>query len=389
LLVWALFGRAPPIFPRKSWVGATATLDWLGLAQACHGILARMFPIAARNELATEDPSPHAQALGGDPSWAAANRECCRTALGFLTSPRCLPLLMCFRLVLEPFAQMMKALLQRSSAEWREQRLQSFLAEPGQDSQYRLPVVASAEAGECVEFFLHASQLFRSPAGWGCLEIQSKAWQDGALALDTFKMLSRAGGGVLQLVYEEQRVYPFKLFRLLTDGSHPSSSLAHDITQDPDCILDPFSFAFRRRHSTADSLLSSEALAELTCVAQVSETSSVMIETGHARERRRARGRVQTHALGLDTMSAWRVLGMARVAADSSWHRVAQLPRPLRTSAEDHVEDHPRYSRGGGGAWRAFVAHRLAGKQLTGELAAQLSIEYRALPLEELERLWP
>ena len=152
-------------------------------------------------------------------------------------------------------------------------------------------------------------------------------------------MLSRAGAAIFQLVEEEQCAYPCKTLQILDD-----ESAADIVAADPECIMDPFTLDFKRRHRTVDQMRSVTALAELACIALVSETSSVLIETGHSRERRRARGRVQTDAAGLHTMRAWRTLGMERRRADASWHEAAQLPRKgsSHDSASQQTECVPR-----------------------------------------------
>jgi hypothetical protein len=250
---------------------------------------------------------------------------------------------------------------------------------------------------------------------------------DGALAArtvatDGFRLLSRAGGTVHELMVVPHARYPFKLFAIATNPTRAAAqaALVCEDAADRRCIMDALSVDFATRFTSPEALLSEAALQELTCILEVAETDVARIEVGHSRIRRDVRAQVQTHARALDHSSAARVVEAARARSTSSWYVTAGLLPDLSCTnigsgpgghasspAASRVLEHAkveglinkrvaqakakatqagragyhRHGSGGGGAWRAFIRERCSS---AGRCAVAADAEvYRALSPEE------
>lgn len=158
--------------------------------------------------------------------------------------------------------------------------------------------VGSLRRGRTI-FFEHLEALFDSPEQWSSLPRSALSVRFRASA---FKVLSKAGGGVKELLAAPHQRYPTKMFVLLED---PGAAVA--LLTDTPCMLDTWSRAFLSRHPT---LSGPSCMQELALLAQVAMKDISAIEARHATIRRLlVSGGIQTHTLKFEDLSAsWSML---------------------------------------------------------------------------------
>ena len=67
-------------------------------------------------------------------------------------------------------------------------------------------------------------------------------------------------------------------------------------------------------------------------------------------------------------------------------HEAKDVKQKFKRSASSDIAKATKVRRtGGGGAWRAFVHHRLAGQKLSGTLAQELKDQYASMSMDERE----
>lgn len=343
-LLAAFTACKPHLYPRHRWTGAEMTVDSLGIFEACHKLLSTSFMrFAAGFEpasraravlgaggsaaqqgraanaiddeqpgVADDDPLPapasmqedlggpqqNAGGNGQEKDWAAINATHRRIGAEWLQSGA-LPSLMMMRISMEPLRRLMVKQFKVAGAEWelrQEGKLLDALA-AGQSTDfqtrdYRLSLAASGWDEE--EFFQKLMQAFEGTALWA---IFPRGAHTEAFRAMGFKVLSKAGAGVKELLDFAHDHYPIKMFILLANPH-----LAADLLQDPECVMDQWSADLRRRHPT----LEGEAfMHELGLIAQLSRKDISIVEAKHASLRRMlVSGGVQTHELGFTDLAA-------------------------------------------------------------------------------------
>ena len=224
------------------------------------------------------------------------------------------------------------------------------------------------------EFMIELVQLSLSPE-WRHLPVS--AWSLRFEA-QCFRMLSRMGCTVHQLLMEPCKACPFRLLRLVTEGPQAAEELA----QLQPCCLDSFSQAHLEAFP-GEALLSPASLATLSAVLELVPTEIVGMEWGHGRVHRLiCKSSVQTHVPTLDFVGAQWLCQKVHQRAGSVCEGAAQRAKSHRPSqkaaapAAPPVQAAPKKRRrGGGGAWRAFVSKRTRGAP--GSASFDLGQEYR------------
>eukprot|EP00974_Lingulodinium_polyedra_P039881 3827396-Lingulodinium_polyedra.AAC.1 len=104
----------------------------------------------------------------------------------------------------------------------------------------------------------YLAQQFRSAEPWALIPDQCRNTDLGGLV---FRLLSRSGGALHQLVWMPVHGYPTKLFMLLTEPGL-AAQIAQDYANHP-CTMDSYTRAFCASFPTAQALTSERAMAEL------------------------------------------------------------------------------------------------------------------------------
>ena len=201
------------------------------------------------------------------------------------------------------------------------------------------------------------------------------------------KVCMRPAAVIHQLVAARTAGFPYRMFSLLSPGIDVRAQAA-ELLSTPLCLLDDWSKKFLEVNDTEAKLSSPEALCELEVLAEVALCNTVSTERAHSKNLRRAATRHQTQKADLRYIA---LTHLGHSAPASSLR--AEAPRKL-PSASKRKGRPPKQSsssapvakvKGGGGAWRAFVHHNLAGgRKLTGQNIRELSDAYRRLTAEEL-----
>ena len=202
-----------------------------------------------------------------------------------------------------------------------------------------------------------------------------------ATSAHIFRLLSRSSAAAYQLLAVRHRWYPYKLFDLLR-----GDTIVDELADAEPCMLDPYTEDFRIQYT--DDLGGSHGKEELQVVAGFADTDTASTERCHSQNQRRLKHRVWTHPTDMASLSSWALSrSHIRQAADMARHREAGgSATGRRGSGVDGDVPEPqekKQRKGGGGAYRAFLHMKTAGKQWARELMQHMSLEYAALSPEE------
>ena len=390
-LVSAFLHKRLELYPRRRWTGADLALDQAAGMEACHGLMSRAYrrflasfagsgvggaasaggdraPVLPLADAAEEGEQQH-EAFGEQPvppedaalagardclgprdgeTWAEANARNRRVARALWQSAP-LGRLLSLRVCMEPLRVLMAAMFTHTSEAWElEQRARVAAAlRDGADpwlARSYLAVLA-AEGVEEKACLAQLKTLLTGPEPWGDAFLEDD--KTVATRCLLFKVLSRAGCAVEQLLALPHRGYPWAMFRALKDPA-----FADEVARVPDCgggFVDPFTRDLRSRFPTAEALRSGECIAILQCNALLRCRDIAPLEARHAAVRRDLIGRsVQTHVREFrDTGAAW-VLRACR----QSRKRAPTTTRATKAASK------ARASVGGGGSNGEWSGHR-------------------------------
>ena len=322
----ALAGRPPSTFPRHRWTGVDISLDELGLMQCIHGVLTHAYcaflvacghkgarcwsynlpqigdgrpsglltiadgpaigePVEVDSDSDAEELQPEPEERLAEPpeecgttDWATINARARRVGCIWIQS---IPLgkLMLFRKVAEPFRVLMAAHFKLASAAWERRQKCAEAASQGETTSgqrhYRIAIAASHELED--KFIADTESLCSDDDFWALMPNTDRTLRFQALA---FRMVSRMGCAVHELLYAPHDRFPSRLFLLLTDAT------LWDVFGEADpCELDSFSKGFIERYSGAE-LGGRESIACLDAIARVLKMDISDIESKHASLRR-------------------------------------------------------------------------------------------------------
>ncbi|NCF93784.1 MAG: hypothetical protein GWQ05_22925, partial [Verrucomicrobiaceae bacterium] len=427
--VQALCGSAPKPFSIHRWTRQELVVNWVGMFEGCNRLFSRTFsrfcvkvgskllrpprdvPAAASWEqrAAAIQDQPDAGAAGvqvpGEPSAAAPNAGGpARTAweeaqfqqsrsrslvLGMCGSDApgqgCLGDLITLAHVLEPQRRLMASLLYLGGATSQECEDEKAAVAQMRDErfgnyQYRGLVAATCELENHVTE--DVARRMPSPMVWNALPAHSRTQRLRTKAFQTLAMCL--------CLAEEMRAlhkgYPFKLFRLLLTPD--DASLVTEIEGDSH-LWCPWSEAFIETWQV-DGLTCDHALMDLRVSVLTATFDTSVLEAKHSAVRRVLLGRSnQTVPPSVDDISAMEVLRLYRKHAA----RVEKLLFPGSGGDLDGQTDAGAgpgeargktsgKRRGGGGAWRLFVADHPDVRDMS-----IMSDMYKNQTPEDLERL--
>lgn len=359
-IMTALAAKQPESYPRHRWTGADIAVDRLGIIESCHKLLSTSyarfvasFEIASRAAgllaqgarlvgetqpqvaLLTLADSPEAGGFAGEAAargeipgvgpaqeegnsaadggsmWSEINTSRRRAGAEWL-STQPLAHLILLRTAMEPLRRLLANQFRVAGVEWERDQLKATLdaLHRGEASwgarEYRLGIAASCADED--RFFMCLNMLFVSPELWQAMPTEGFTVKFRAL---TFKLLSRLGCGVLDMLKHPHEQLPYKLFELL----HKPEASA-ELLQIPDCMWDEWSLSLRRAHP---SLEGEEFLAKLSFVGHLAWKDISALESRHASVRRLVHSAsVQTHRQSFPELSAQWCFLQARKAHEAA-----------------------------------------------------------------------
>ena len=346
-LVFALSHRCFMTFPRHRWTGCDLAIDQVGLALAIHNLgglamemafaggvrsavaehggpghevdveeaqegqegpgeaaadhampvqehLGRRFVQAAgrvtdqaheHQDVPHEDARPQAQSPS---EHAAENAKRARLALEWLRQ-KPLAELVILRLILAPIVKLLHKYIARSGESWQTraavQSLKEHLglggSEGGQGAiSVYVGLMLEKDFHQELEHVLASEDWKWVPRDAWCLQQQTLA----------FRLSSKLGCLVHQLLVAPTLTYPLKLFRLLQDRDYLTAILA-----DGECMMDAFTLAFLKKYP-GQQCTSQEAMVCLQVMSRAGSCETVGLEWGHGRVQRLVSAqKVQTH----------------------------------------------------------------------------------------------
>ena len=428
----ALTGSLFRTYPRHRWVGADQTLDQIGLAECVHGLASAAFrkmhvlsgDHKGRTSTAAQRPdsslptsmggATSSMHVGAAPSgvpappaaqplpppdeegpeetaadvpddyrdeesvgYSAANAAALKKAGTWLESSP-LHRLLTMRLCMKPLTDLLDAHLVRASDAWEtEQRAAAAATDENTSVGRKCRVLEYLQLVSEGQFFQELSQLLHKDR-WRHIDVahhhlEFQSW--------VFKLISRMGALVHELMVLPTQRYPMQLFSIVLDPQAGASK----VQAAQACELDDFSSGFIKTFQN-EGVDSEAALAVLQAVALCIPTDTVGIEWGHGRVSRLIKAQSQqTQSPSMGFVNGQFVCMKqrqrfsqsldAKVAAfsqDLAGRRRGQ-PSGSKASAEQVAK-----RRGGGGSWRTFVSKRARGQHGKADFKA-LAAEYQEL----------
>ena len=403
----ALLPRSLKIFARNNWTGAGCSISDIGLLVAVNGLLQAAFskafpskPARAPSVLPLDDlpagdgPGDGAGGGPGDGSGSDAGDEWVGAAAAgakeqrdaanwkkqrdehisgtrqWLRSPSILDDLITAQTLHRPCEKMITVQLATTGSAWEateQARLQK-------DGHRKFRPLESHDGGPVRDLIGHFDKQLFEEGFWICLKDKSQRAQ-----AHLFKLAVRGASAAYQLLHARHRNWPYRLWGMLRPGGDTADRLAAA----PDCTLDDYSKSYKDYHGAG---LGGEAgMRELQVVGQMADTDTASTERLHSVNQRRAKFQVWTHRPDLASMSSWFLSnGHCRQTTDFSLHRgrsgsdTRAIDGGSGSGAVLPV-DQKKKSRGGGGAWRAYVHVHAKDRIMDGPAWSELARGYRSL----------
>ena len=293
---------------------------------------------------------------GSDPGrLAALNRQRQEAAATWLAS-KPLGMIMSIRLCLKPLVSLLSSHLERSGQSWELQQRAAEARLIGQETGATGRKTALGEyIGLSAEerFFEEVEEMVQSPT-WQYLPETNFTLAHQTLI---FKMTSRMGSCVEQLLVEPTRCFPLALFRKLQSEEGCVSLMK--IQEEMPCVLDEVAEQFLQTFGQ-QPLTSQAAQAALQLFLSVTSTETVSIEWGHGRVHRLITSlKTQTHVPSMEYINS-QFLAQKYVARAQKARAIGKRPpKGKRKLAGAQALGRPlkkaKASSRSGGAYRAFV----------------------------------
>eukprot|EP00971_Amphidinium_carterae_P335243 6470973-Amphidinium_carterae.1 len=293
------------------------------------------------------------QDVASGTDFAVLNAKYMRAALSWVKQ-KPLAKVMLLRLCMFPLMSLLGDYLTRSGEEWQVKQLAEHCKQQAQGASNHVTTSFLEYIAQTSEqqFYTSLGELLVSDK-WSKLPRQAHRKDFQNLS---FRMLSRMGGLVWQLLYTPAKCCPYKLFRVLLQGQKGADAV-HEV---PICMRDKFTSHFLQVHP---NLLSDDSLMCLRAIAAKHHVDTVQIEWGHGRV-----NRVLTHSSDTNCPS-FQFLN-ARFVCQKHRDRWGQLVKRGCTSILEESQagvdkeepataasvESVKPARGGGGAWRAYIS---------------------------------
>ena len=280
--------------------------------------------------------------------------------------------------------------LELSSDQWNERAMAEAVRRlhAGQPMarDFRVAVAAAQHLEQ--DCLRQVSLLLREDKLWSGLPESSLTVSQRCLI---YRMLSRTGCCVEELLISEHRRFPIAVFRLLAT---PDLATARELLGTPECVRDSWGHGFLEAYPDP---LCNEAMAVLVCVASMLKLDIAEIECRHAAIRRHLSTRIHTHVMGFGELSGMWMAQQARTRAAVVEHGAIGLKlRPRKTARPATASANLKRPRPGplkkkkasraGGAHRAFFSEQLRVRRLRMQapgVCRMLWAAYKALSDEQ------
>ena len=315
-----------------------------------------------------------AEASAGEKAVLQARRV--KTAQHFLDSNPLAPLML-LKLAMQPLAKLLKAYITKSGQQWeREQRAKEAAFVAGlSNSRRAFKLVDFANSIE-EHIFLADLEKLRSTTWW---QLFPKDCFSLGFECEVFRILSRMGTLVHQLLVAPVQLCPYKTFRLLNDDG--KEALAREISELRPCMVDSFTAKLVEKYP-GEALFSDDAAKCVETLALCASIDTVSLEWTHGRIHRIIKSAsVQTHTPSMEFVNAQYVCSQfkRRWSCSSTGQRAqaGARRRSVEAGRDAVLQSEAKKARGGGGAWRAFVSRRTRGSH-QGEIDfADLGRQYQ------------
>ena len=280
-----------------------------------------------------------AGAAGAKPDWAAVNAQHRSKGLKWLIGKPAGDLI-AMRLVMEPFRVLLGNYFDMTSADWEERqqhRLLQASASGGATLASRDYPLAVLAAGELDADFLEKNKIMlQRPQLFACLP---RTWLVCSQRAKLFRMISRSGCAVQQMLATEHAGFPFQLFRLIKEPEQ-AERLRDEI---PKCMRDDYTLSIFEAHPTLEGLelRAKLALVGILCWADISK-----VEARHATVRRLLyASSLQVRTQSLQDLSAQWVFLQHRRRGARLAHRDAKKVRRKVSRGETQTLQHRTVKR--------------------------------------------
>ena len=395
----------PKMFAKNNWIDWSSTLIFFSFADAFHHVIVDAYQTAflkttlepliqAEVEPAFEylagsasaaGPPQQAGAEADDDAFQRMREEHAHSLKVSLTGMRrgLWHDIALVRLPLEPARILMQFLTHSVSEHWEHTEMNNMW----QSGSRRFRALLLHNGDILPVFFRDLLQQYKDSALWNEFE------QTEYMRSRIFRFCFRPGAVAHQLIRIRSQGFPFRLLALLEEGPDLHQK-AEEVLKQPTCMRDSFSANFLAKYNSVDKLLGQCAKNILFTLARLLRCSTFSTERLHSKNLRQAKSRTQTHTVNIKD------LGLPHVGLCGASFAVSELTaeqhvaitgkkkigrpkkRPLPEAA-DGAGPVKRTNPGAGGAWRAFLHQRLAGRQFTPELVTAAQQSYHALTAEE------
>jgi hypothetical protein len=201
-----------------------------------------------------------------------------------------------------------------------------------------------------------------------------------------FRMLSRVGASLHQILRSPRQGYPYKLFGALR-------GLAKSVLDDSECLYDQLTDFMVKEFGSVAALEGETSRSMLQALALMIETDIATIEARHASTRRLVTVKgtqvrsPMLQAISADWICRQQVIHKADLFLEQQNLGTDDQTKPTKKAKIGKTQKRVKRKRsGGGGAWRAFFHDRAKGIRPTKLCPKELSAQYAALSVEEREK---
>ena len=321
---------------------------------------AKPSPPALRDieDTATEPSNLDANAGDGQPDWKAFNEKKKTEAVAYVaTDPG--PRIVGMKTVVDILLTLMLAFLHICSARW--EKTQKAISLRGEPRSY--PVLEAAlgtHVTKCMESLIDAFHIVPNALpSWG---------MQRSVRNHIFRMIANALCGIHALLRVQREGFPFQWFRILRGEFDHVYSFPH-------CMHDELTREMVKHFPTSESAKQASCIAITETIATSFTLDTVRIEARHASNRE------QTMQRGRGWQVNMSLLNARFVCMQFATHQGRKEP-PKKTR---QVRKRMKKPAKGGGAWRAFIAHRFRGSKFSTASIKAIANEYRNLGEDEKE----
>ena len=310
----------------------------------------------ALKDAATEPNNLDANTGDGQPDWKAFNEKKKTEAVTYVaTDPG--PRIVGMKTVVDILLTLMLEFLHICSARWeKKQKAISLRGEPR--SYLVLEAALGTHVTKCMNSLIDAFHIVPSALpSWG---------MQRSVRNDIFRMIANALCGIHALLRVQREGFPFQWFRVLRREFDHVYSFPH-------CMHDELTREMVKHFPTSESAKQASCIAITETIAANFTLDTVRIEARHASNRE------QTMQRGRGWQVNMSMLNARFVCTQFATHQGRKEP-PKKTR---QVRKRMKKPAKGGGAWRAFIAHRFRGHKFTKDSIKAIANEYRNLGEDE------